>query len=217
MDNQVCPFCGAGKAYENERIYRMNSCGIIELNIHPEAAFLEKYLEIEIYYCSICKKESVSVHGENGYIENKSVSIYPKAVFRNLPEYVPRPIREDYIEASLILQDSPKASATLSRRCLQGMIRDVWGIRKNRLIDEIKELQEKIPTTQWMAIDMVRKTGNIGAHMEKDVSTIIEITHENAAALLNLIELLIKKWYIDKREEEELYHKIIMISSNHQK
>ena len=53
--------------------------------------------------------------------------------------------------------------------------------------------------------------------MEKDVSTIIEITHENAAALLNLIELLIKKWYIDKREEEELYHKIIMISSNHQK
>src|SRR5215472_1405790 len=48
----------------------------------------------------------------------------PEARCRQLPDYVPEPIRNDYHEACRIVNLSPKASATLSRRCLQGMIRD---------------------------------------------------------------------------------------------
>jgi hypothetical protein len=47
-----------------------------------------------------------------------------------LPDYIPEQIKDDYYEACSILNLSPKASATLARRCLQGMIRDFWGITK---------------------------------------------------------------------------------------
>jgi hypothetical protein len=39
------------------------------------------------------------------------------------PDYIPLPLVTDYYEACRIRDLSPKASATLSRRCLQGMIR----------------------------------------------------------------------------------------------
>ena len=44
---------------------------------------------------------------------------------------------------------------------------------------------------------MIRKAGNIGAHMEKDISIIIDIDPGDARILIQLIETLIQKWYID--------------------
>ena len=88
------------------------------------------------------------------------------------PDYVPAAIRADYLEACLVRDLSPKASATLSRRCLQGMIRDFWGIKKARLIDEIEALKDKTDELTWEAIDSVRSIGNIGAHMQKDIDLI---------------------------------------------
>ena len=40
-----------------------------------------------------------------------------------LKDYILEAILEDYKEACLIKDKSPKAAATLARRCLQGMIR----------------------------------------------------------------------------------------------
>jgi hypothetical protein len=73
----------------------------------------------------------------------------PKSKAKALPAYIPAPIVEDYDEACLVLNDSPKASATLSRRCLQGIIRDFWGISKPRLVEEINALKDKIDATTW--------------------------------------------------------------------
>lgn len=141
-------------------------------------------------------------------MDNKSVFVYPQAVFRHFPDYVPEQIRKDYEEACLIRDLSPKASATLSRRCLQGMIRNFWNITGRNLNDEINQLQEKVSAAQWKAIDALRKIGNIGAHMEKDTDLIIDIAPEEASQLISLIELLIDKWYIARHDEEELYASI---------
>jgi hypothetical protein len=46
--------------------------------------------------------------------------LIPPSTAKVFPNYVPQPIRDDYIEACKIKDLSPKASATLSRRCLQG-------------------------------------------------------------------------------------------------
>ncbi len=135
--------------------------------------------------------------------------IYPRSNAIQFPSYVPKSIRQDYEEACAISSQSPKASATLARRCLQGMIRDFWRIKKNRLIDEIADLQGKIPASQWAAIDALRKIGNIGAHMEKDVNTIIDVDQGEAERLIMLIELLIDKWYIARNEEATLLESIV--------
>jgi hypothetical protein len=137
----------------------------------------------------------------------------PKSGAKPFPAYIPKPIIDDYNEACLIANDSPKASATLSRRCLQGMIRDFWGISKTRLIDEIGELQGKIDPTTWDAIDAVRNVGNIGAHMEKDINLIVDVEPEEAQLLLGLIEFLLKDWYVGRHEREEHKKRVIALGA----
>lgn len=127
---------------------------------------------------------------------------------------MPLQIRQDYEEAYAILNLSPKASATLSRCCLQGMIRDFWGISKSRLVDEIDALKDKIHPSQWKVIDGVRRIGNIGAHMEKDINLIVNIEPDEAYKLIKLVEHLIDDWYIKRYETEKLYNDIIKIDKD---
>ena len=136
-------------------------------------------------------------------------NLKPRSFAKPFPNYIPVPLIQDYEEACLICSLSPKASATLSRRCLQGIIRDFWGISKARLIDEINELKGKIDSTTWGAIDAVRSIGNIGAHMEKDINLIVDVEPEEAELLIHLIEVLLEEWYIRRHEREEHMQKII--------
>ena len=141
-----------------------------------------------------------------------SWNLKPQSQARVFPTYIPKAILEDYEEACLIRDLSPKASATLSRRCLQGIIRDFHGIKKGRLIDEINALKDKIDSLTWQAIDAVRSIGNIGAHMEKDINLVIDVVPQEASALIGLIEMLLKDWYIDKHEKERQLREIVEIS-----
>jgi len=136
----------------------------------------------------------------------------PQSKAKQFPSYIPQQIIDDYREACLIVDLSPKASATLSRRALQGVIRDFWGITKNRLVDEIDELQGKVDQSTWQAIDAVRSIGNIGAHMEKDINVIVDVEPNEAELLIGLIEILLKDWYIAKHEREQHLQKIVDIA-----
>lgn len=129
--------------------------------------------------------------------------LLPESVAKHQPEYIPKVIVQDYIEACKICKLSPKASATLARRCLQGMIRDFYGIKKDRLYDEIDALKDVIPKGEWGAIDALRSIGNIGAHMEKDVNLIVDIDIDEAKKLIGFIEYLFKQWYIKRHDDQE--------------
>jgi len=141
---------------------------------------------------------------------------------KEFPEYIPAAIRQDYEEACKILTLSPTASATLSRRCLQGMIRDFHGETKDRLIDEINAIEDKVDPLTWEAIDALRQIanigahGNIGAHMEKDVNLIIDVEPNEAQALIGLNEMLFKEWYIHRKERQKNLQTIIDIGKNKQ-
>ena len=133
---------------------------------------------------------------------------------KEFPDYIPDVVRNDYKEACLIKDLSPKASATLARRCLQGMIRDFWKVSKKNLYEEINALKELIPAAQWKVLDSVRKIGNIGAHMEKDIDVIIEIEPHEAERLIRLIEFLMKEWYINRHETQLLFEEITQIADD---
>lgn len=96
------------------------------------------------------------------------------------------------------------------------MIRDFWGIQERTLNSEITKLKGLIPDAQWSVIDSLRRIGNIGAHMEKDINTIVDIDPGEAEKLLHLIEYLFKDWYIQRNEREHLYREIIEIDSEKQ-
>jgi hypothetical protein len=88
------------------------------------------------------------------------------------------------------------------------MIRDFWGIKKARLIDEINSLQDRLDGQTWDAIDAVRKIGNIGAHMEKDINVIVDVDPEEARLLIELIETLFEEWYVTRHERAQRMAKI---------
>lgn len=133
----------------------------------------------------------------------KEWRLYPEGSSRPYPDYVPQVIRNDYQEACLIVNQSPKASATLSRRCLQGILRDYWKVKPGRLVDEIKEITDKVDPVTWNAIDSVRSIGNIGAHMEKDINVIVDVDPGEAELLIQLVETLLTEWYVGRHEREQ--------------
>lgn len=211
-----CPFCGQFSTIsEHDRSTQQHSLSINNKHglkaittrfiVCPNPACKEFTLEAELYDTIAVTSAIVTKE------RTKTWSLVPQSKAKVFPDYVPKPIRDDYEEACKIVNDSPKASATLSRRCLQGMIRDFWGINKPRLIDEIEAIKDKVDSLTWKAIDATRKIGNIGAHMEKDINLIIDVDPEEAELLIKLIETLIKDWYITTHERQEGLEKILAV------
>jgi hypothetical protein len=168
------------------------------------------------------------VGGSSAYIVSPkellfSEQLIPRGAAKPQPAYIPAPLVEDYTEACLIRDLSPKASATLTRRCLQGMIRDFAGISKPRLIDEIKALKvavddgtadRSVTSETVAAIDHVRSLGNIGAHMEADINVIVPVDSGEAQVMIELVELLFDEWYGARYRRNEKLAKIAAIRTH---
>lgn len=89
------------------------------------------------------------------------------------PKEVPEEFASDYREAAAVFAESPKASAALSRRCLQHLIREKAGVKKQDLAKEIEELisSNMLPSHLSEAVDAVRNIGNFAAHPIKTTAT----------------------------------------------
>lgn len=134
----------------------------------------------------------------NDYYISLRRRILPEAKLVQVPESVPEEIRTTYREAALICDLSGRASAAMSRRCLQGMVRDFFDIPLNKrgnLGAELSQVQSQIDPDLWKAIQALRDIGDIGAHMDRDVNVIVDITPDEARLLLRLIETLFEQWY----------------------
>ncbi len=143
--------------------------------------------------------------GERGEVLGQKLQewrLIPSAKGKTFPSYIPQAILDDYQEACSIIDLSPKASATLARRCLQGILRDFWQVKPGRLVDEIDQIKAKVDPLTWDAIDAVRKIGNIGAHMEKDINLIVDVDPDEAGLLIGLVETVLREWYIAREERK---------------
>lgn len=140
-------------------------------------------------------------------------SLIPESKAKSFPDYIPKPILDDYREACLIRDLSPRASATLSRRCLQGIIRDFWQVKPGRLAVEIEQIKDKVDVDTWKAIDGVRSVGNIGAHMEEDINVIVDVEPHEAQLLVELIEILLKDWYVTREQKRVHLEAIVKLSA----
>lgn len=142
--------------------------------------------------------------------------LIPTSRAKSFPEFVPAPIREDYEEACSIQELSPKASATLSRRCLQGMIRDFWNVKteSGRLFDEINAIKDRVDPETWETIHAVRKVGNVGAHMESDINMVVDVEPGEAGLLIGLIESLIEEWYVARHKRRERNAAILSVAES---
>lgn len=127
--------------------------------------------------------------------------VWPKGSLRPAcPTEVPRNFAEDYTEACLVIPDSPKASAALSRRCLQSILRDVAKVKPGDLVDEIQEVLDRrtLPAHIPEALDAVRVIGNFAAHAIKNKKTgeIVPVEPGEAEWNLDVLESLFDFYFV---------------------
>ncbi len=213
-----CPYCNRTATITNSNF----STDLHKIDKNSKDNTIALYTSVIVCPNSECREYSISAdlylwrwNGDSWGISDSPIlewQLKPQSEAKQFPDYIPSVIISDYEEACLIRDLSPKASATLSRRCLQGMIRDFFGVNGRTLFDEINLIQEYVDPLTWDAIDAVRNIGNIGAHMEKDINVIIDVDRNEAGLLIGLIESLIQDWYVTKYERQQRLQSIIGIS-----
>ena len=211
MSGFKCPFCSMIIPLTHDTLSVRNPSFESSSDTQRYIGESESHLELSFIRCPNCGEYTISAKGKGSAVDDVDVTIRPKSIAYKFPDSIPQARRSDYEEAGSIVNLSPKASATLSRRCLQGMIRDFFQVSKANLFEEINAIKDKIPTEQWAVLDGLRRIGNIGAHMERDINLIVDIEPGEAQKLIKLIELLLQQWYIERHNQQELYADIIGI------
>ena len=149
-------------------------------------------------------KRSTPVDEPEGWYDERVIyPIQPIADPAVVSPEVPENLRDDYIEAFNVLLISAKASAALSRRVLQSMLRE-RGYTQRSLVDQIEAVlnevgQDKIlPSELRKNIDAVRNFGNFSAHPITDRTSlqIIDVQPEEAEWCLEIIEALFQHYYV---------------------
>jgi hypothetical protein len=155
--------------------------------------------------------QDVGVQGSS-----EEIAVYPRPRARHVPAEVPDPYRRDFTESSLVLADSEKASAALSRRCLQTLLRDMAGVKHADLSNEIDEFIRggKAPSDVEEGLHAVRNIGNFAAHpiKSKSTGTILDVKPGEAERNLDVLERLFDYFFvgpaITARRKAELNKKL---------
>jgi hypothetical protein len=119
---------------------------------------------------------------------------------------VPSVLRADFDEAALVLPFSAKASAALSRRCLQALLRD-RGFTQKDLANAIQALLDsrQLPSGLADNVDLIRNVGNFAAHPMKDTNTgaILEVEPHEAEWNLEVLEGLFDFFYVGPAKDAQ--------------
>ena len=125
-------------------------------------------------------------------------------------EAVPESFRSDYVEACNVQGVSPKASAALARRVLQGILTD-QGYESTNLAQQIASVLKEddpkkvLPDQIRKTVDAVRHFGNFAAHPITELTSlqIIEVEPEEAEWCLEIIETLFDHYYVTPARAQE--------------
>ena len=155
--------------------------------------------------------------GESWFRPGDSWLVRPKCPSRNpLSSDVPQDIAADYKEACLVLPDSPKASAALSRRCLQHLLHTAAKVNPGNLADEIQQVIESknLPSHLAESLDAIRNIGNFAAHPLKSTRSgeIADVEQGEAEWNLDVLESLFDVYFVQpailKKKRDALNKKL---------
>jgi phage terminase large subunit GpA-like protein len=190
-----CPHCGKGfhEQWQNSLFYGATGA-------HPFR------WDARVAICPACKDAVVDIWRLQGSTNEPVATIraYPRTTFRRpTPQEVPAHIRQDYEEAWSVLPISNKASAALSRRCLQAILRE-QGYPQHDLARQIDALLNEtdpakaIPTAVRHAVDAIRNFGNFSAHPITDRTTlqIVAVDPGEAEWSVEILDEMFDHYYV---------------------
>lgn len=145
--------------------------------------------------CEYCDKYSLWI---------KEKMIYPRKA--NVPEPnedMPESVKKDYVEASKIVNDSPRSACALLRVALEKLMIEL-GYKKGNLYEKINNfVGEDKGSDLEHSLTSVRVIGNDCVH-----SGVLDIKDNKpvAVALFNIINYIIEDTITKKRKIDEIYN-----------
>ncbi len=195
----ICPKCNLGIRFE------ISSTSPVYNEEHPT---IKQYgFDVAHGFCPECNQFVVLLrHGKwwspnynnEGSQELTGILsqqiIFPLTALKKVEPEVPESYRREFQEAYSVLQISPRASAAMSRRLLQTILREEFGIKKRNLADEIDAFLSTpgIPSYLSQEIDAIRNVGNFASHPIKNTQTgeIVEVEPGEAEWLIDVLDAL---------------------------
>ena len=189
FDGFNCPHCGA---YAHQEWYTYIQAG----NFHQRGASYksESAQGLALSYCSRCNRYSLWVYEK---------MVYPKLSIAPLPlGDMPENVKEDYLEARNVLNESPRSAGALLRLALQKLMPHLGESGKNLNTDIGNLVKKGLSVEIQKALDSLRVIGNESVHpgeldLKEDFKT--------AQALFNLINLIVERMIVEPKKIEEIY------------
>lgn len=154
---------------------------------------------VEAARCPHCRQPVIAMFATE---RQSTWFVWPDGVRRqDVSTLVPASIAKVFREAVLVLPASPTASAALSRRCLQHLLRE-QGHAQHDLVVQIAAALPGLPRGLQADLDLVRVVGNFAAHPIKGTQpdTLVDVEDGEAEWAIEVVEELFDHYYVRPAE-----------------
>ncbi|MGI0011321.1 MAG: DUF4145 domain-containing protein [Nitrosopumilaceae archaeon] len=145
--------------------------------------------------CPNCKKNIIYLAHylrTSGSKPLESYMVQPRGASRPLPSEVPDKYSIPFHKAVEVLSISAEASAAISRKCLQNLLREEAKVKPRNLADEIQEVIDSnvLPSDLAESIDAIRNIGKFASHPIKSTNTgeLVDVEEGEAEWTLDVLE-----------------------------
>jgi len=172
----VCPYCGHKVVFVHPTLYEggdEHEKRLTHFYTGPNGCYKLIGSKCPNKECKqfILIRQRLGFEPEQYWVDD--ILLWPRGVTRTIPKGFSPEIERDFKEACGTLYVSKRASAALSRRCLQSLLREKEGVHKNTLYEEIEDVlnANTLASPLQDTLHMIRNLGNIAAHPLKDKVT----------------------------------------------
>jgi hypothetical protein len=214
--NMICPHCNVAASLEFEDFFAEKA---------EDYEQTKEGYSLAWEFCPECGKPIVLMKrgtclvrsneygvGVTDILDGEARILYPTSNVRTVAPEVPEPHSSDFLEACSVLALSPKASAALSRRTLQNILREQFSIQHSSLAQEIEAFigRDDIPSYLSEAVDAIRNIGNFAAHPLKDTHSdqIVDVESGEAEWLIEVLESLFDFTFVQPKKLQERKEKL---------
>ena len=236
IDKQwCCPWCGHDQIAKMVRWKSPDAHMQKELGKYPGLQMAVDWIICqnpdcrEVAMCAWIDQVEVDILADSLRVTNRerlqSWQLWPDSKAKPWPDYIPAEVRSSYEQACYCEERAPAASATMARRALHEMLMDFCGTKGRNLDEDIKSLKkrvqegsgpEDVPPESVERLHQMRWMGNIGAHFERGTNEIVDIEGEEPRLLIQMIELLVKQWYVQREQRRNLNQQFDKMVKNKQ-
>jgi hypothetical protein len=175
----------------------------VQLSEPPDERWLIKFFQ-----CTECNRIAIYLSKGFGTLRGgmQDHLLWPRvAVGEPLSPHVPPDIVADYEEARIVMATSAKASAALSRRLLQRILREKAGMTERDLAAQIESVLPTLPSYIQKSVDGIRNAGAFAAHPLKGQSPgeIADVEPGEAEWSLDTLRDVIDLYYVRPQIEAE--------------